>query len=278
MLGKVGGMEQTRKLQLLESLVGTLCAERNAEAPQARDADELWTTFRALVNTRPPWPASKGFLAEQDELLQGLIAETGIHGIDEAAPSSADARLRLWHGDITTLAADAIVNAANSQMLGCWVPGHFCIDNAIHTYAGVQLRLACARIMEEQGHEEPTGQAKATGAYNLPSKHVIHTVGPIANGHPTDLHREQLASCYTSCLDLAASEGLRSIAFCCISTGVFGFPQKEAAEIAIRTVREWLNTSESEMTVVFNVFDEKDEWIYRSLLDLPGFPLPPQLQ
>lgn len=278
MLGKVGGMEQTRKLQLLESLVGTLCAERNAEAPQARDADELWTTFRALVNTRPPWPASKGFLAEQDELLQGLIAETGIHGIDEAAPSSADARLRLWHGDITTLAADAIVNAANSQMLGCWVPGHFCIDNAIHTYAGVQLRLACARIMEEQGHEEPTGQAKATGAYNLPSKHVIHTVGPIANGNPTDLHRELLASCYTSCLDLAASEGLRSIAFCCISTGVFGFPQKEAAEIAIRTVREWLNTSESEMTVVFNVFDEKDEWIYRSLLDLPGFPLPPQLQ
>lgn len=278
MLRKVGGMEQTRKLQLLESLVGTLCAERNAEAPQARDADELWTTFRALVNTRPPWPASKGFLAEQDELLQGLIAETGIHGIDEAAPSSADARLRLWHGDITTLAADAIVNAANSQMLGCWVPGHFCIDNAIHTYAGVQLRLACARIMEEQGHEEPTGQAKATGAYNLPSRRVVHTVGPIANGRPTDLHRDQLAACYASCLDLAASEGLRSIAFCCISTGVFGFPQKEAAEIAIRTVREWLNTSESEMTVVFNVFDEKDEWIYRSLLDLPGFPLPPQLQ
>ena len=259
-------MEQARKLQLLESLVGELCAERDAEPPRTQDADELWTAFRALVNTRPPWPADEGFLATQDELLQSLIAETGIHDVDEATPSLDDGRLRLWRGDITTLSADAIVNAANSQMLGCWVPGHFCIDNAIHTYAGVQLRAECARIMEEQGYEEPTGQAKITGAYNLPSKRVIHTVGPIANGRPTDLHREQLASCYTSCLDLAASEGLRSIAFCCISTGVFGFPQEEAAEIAVRTVREWLDRSESDIIAVFNVFGEKDELLYCELL------------
>ena len=262
-------MDQTRKLQLLESLVGTLCAERDVEPLRTRDADELWAAFRALVNTRPSWPAGDGFLAAQDELLQGLIAEAGIHGIDEAAASSDDERLRLWRGDITTLSTDVIVNAANSQMLGCWVPGHFCIDNAIHTYAGVQLRIECARIMEEQGHEEPTGQAKITGAYNLPSRRVVHTVGPIANGHPTDLHREQLASCYTSCLDLAASESLSSIAFCCISTGVFGFPQEEAAEIAVRPVREWLDRNSADMTVVFNVFGEKDEIIYRELLGLP---------
>ena len=261
-------MEQARKLELLESLVGTLCAERDAEPPRTGDADELWSAFRALVNTRPPWPADKGFLAAQDELLQGLIAETGIHNVDEATPSPADGCLRLWRGDVTTLSADAIVNAANSQMLGCWAPGHHCIDNAIHTYAGVQLRAECARIMEEQGHEEPTGQAKATSAYNLPAKRVVHTVGPIANGRPTDLHREQLASCYASCIDLAASEGLHSIAFCCISTGVFGFPQQEAAEIAARTVKEWLGAHCSDMTVVFNVFGEKDERIYRDLLGI----------
>ena len=197
-------MEQLRELQLLKSLVVALCAERGIESPAEEDADKLWTMFRALVNTRPPWPADESFLAKQDELLQGLIAEAGVHGVDEAAPSRADGRMRLWRGDITTFSADAIVNAANSQMLGCWVPGHHCIDNAIHTYAGVQLRAECACIMEEQGHEEQTGSAKITGAYNLPVKHVIHTVGPIANGRPSDLHREQLASCYRSCLDLAA--------------------------------------------------------------------------
>ena len=160
------------------------------------------------------------------------------------------------------------MNAANSQMLGCWAPGHYCIDNAIHTFAGVQLRIECARIMNEQGHEEPTGQAKITPAYNLPSKHVIHTVGPIANGHPTDLHREQLASSYRSCLDLAAKHGLHSIAFCCISTGVFGFPQREAAEIALSTVRDWLDENNSDMTVVFNVFGADDERFYQELLEL----------
>ena len=261
-------MERDRKLKLLESLVDELCAERGVEPPRTQDADDLWATFRALVNTRPPWPASEGFLAAQDELLQGLIAEMGVHSVDEAAPSPADDRLRLWRGDITTLATDAIVNAANSQMLGCWVPGHHCIDNAIHTYAGVQLRIECARIIEDQGHEEPTGQAKITGAYNLPARRIVHTAGPIANGRPTDLHREQLASCYRSCLDAAASEGLRSIAFCCISTGIFGFPQEEAAGIAVRTVREWLDATGSEMTIVFNVFGEKDERIYKGLLGL----------
>lgn len=261
-------MDNARKTDLLESLVAALCAERGFEPPETEGVDELWKTFRALVNTRPPILASNGWLAMQDELLRGVIAEAGVSDIGDAVPSPIDPRLRLWRGDITTLAVDAVVNAANSQMLGCWVPGHHCIDNAIHTFAGIQLRAECARIMEEQGHEEPTGLAKITPAYNLPSRHVIHTVGPIANGNPIELHRNQLASCYESCLDLAADEGLRTIAFCCISTGIFGFPQREAAEIAVRTARDWLARNESGVTVVFNVFSQEDEAIYQALLGL----------
>lgn len=261
-------MTDERKRELLLSLIPELCAERGMRMESEADSsvDELFSAFRALVNTRPALPASEAFLAGQDELLQGMIAEQGIAEIGDSAPSAVDPRLRLWRGDITALAADAIVNAANSQMLGCWVPGHHCIDNAIHTFAGVQLRLACARLMEEQGHEEPTGAAKITPAYNLPAKHVIHTVGPIAAGRPSARHRIQLASCYRSCLDLAARSGLRSIAFCCISTGVFGFPQKEAARIAIETVRAWLDGHGADMTVIFNVFLASDEEIYRALL------------
>lgn len=243
-----------------------LVRERDEEMPGAETVDELWDEFRALVNTRPPWPASDEFLAAQDELLQGLIAEAGVSGVEDTVPSSLDERLRLWRGDITTFDADAIVNAANSKMLGCWVPRHYCIDNAIHTYAGVQLRIECARIMHEQGYDEPTGQAKITPAYNLPSRFVIHTVGPIAKGHPTRKHRQQLASSYTSCLDLAAGAGLHSLVFCGISTGVFGFPQDEAAEIAVRTVSDWLDEKESSLTVVFNVFSVSAERIYRRLL------------
>ncbi|MBQ9003509.1 MAG: protein-ADP-ribose hydrolase [Eggerthellaceae bacterium] len=262
-------MDAERKAELLARLVRLLEEERGGSACDVVATDDAWLQFRALVNVRPPWPASEEFLAAQDELLQGLIAEAGVHDIDEAVPSPADPRLRLWRGDITTLAADAIVNAANSQMLGCWAPLHYCIDNAIHTFAGVQLRIECARLMAEQGHDEPTGQAKITSAYNLPAKRVIHTVGPIANGSPTDEHCAQLASCYESCLDAAAAEGLRSIAFCCISTGVFGFPQREAAGIAVRTVRAWLDAHGSDMAVVFNVFGESDERIYRGILGDP---------
>ena len=166
-------MDNARKKDLLEALVAGLCAERSYALPRTESTDDLWTAFRALVNTRPPISASNEWLAMQDELLQGMIAEMGVSTVGDATPSPTDPHLRLWRGDITTLEADAIVNAANSQMLGCWVPGHHCIDNAIHTFAGVQLRLACACIMEAQGHEEPTGAAKITQAYNLPSKHVI---------------------------------------------------------------------------------------------------------
>ncbi|MCL3778175.1 MULTISPECIES: protein-ADP-ribose hydrolase [unclassified Actinomyces] len=261
-------MTADRRTTLLTELVRALCLERGTEPPAATSADDLWTVFRALVNTRPPAPADVERLAMQDELLRSMIEEAGTATLADAQASPHDDRLLLWRGDITTLAVDAVVNAANSQMLGCWAPGHHCIDNAIHTFAGTQLRLECARLMRAQGHEEPTGTAKITSAYNLPSRHVIHTVGPIANGHPTDLHRRQLASCYTSCLDLAAAKGLRSIAFCGISTGVFGFPQDEAAPIAVETVRTWLGAHETGIRVVFNVFSADDERVYRGLLGL----------
>ena len=263
-----------RKREVLKHLVAVLIDERSRMMGQPmdlaipEDIDGLWTLFRVLVNIRPPAPAMPAFLDLQDELLRGIAAEKGIATLDDAQPAPDDARLRLWRGDITAFAADGIVNAANSQMLGCWQPGHHCIDNAIHTFSGIQLRQECADMMREQGHEEPTGQAKITRAYNLPAKRIIHTVGPIANGAPTDEHRAQLAQCYRSCLDCAAKAKLGSIAFCCISTGVFGFPQAEAARIAVATVREWLAAHDTDLVVVFNVFSAEDEAYYRTQLGL----------
>lgn len=246
--------------------------DRTAIETDNASTTQLWLAFRALVNMREPWRADTDLLAAQDELLQGMIEEAGIITVDEATPSPLDPRLRLWKGDITTLAADAIVNAANSGMTGCWAPLHYCIDNAIHTFAGMQLRYECARIMIEQGHEEPTGKAKITPAYNLPAKHVIHTVGPIANGALNDKLREQLASSYRSCLEASVEAGDTSVAFCCISTGVFGFPAKDAARIAVDTTRAWLDDRESAgkeiPIIVFNVFRDSDEDIYKRLLEI----------
>lgn len=246
--------------------------DRTAIETDNASTTQLWLAFRALVNMREPWRADTDLLAAQDELLQGMIEEAGIITVDEATPSPLDPRLRLWKGDITTLAADAIVNAANSGMTGCWAPLHYCIDNAIHTFAGMQLRYECARIMIEQGHEEPTGKAKITPAYNLPAKHVIHTVGPIANGALNDKLREQLASSYRSCLEASVEAGDTSVAFCCISTGVFGFPAKDAARIAVDTTLAWLDDRESTgkeiPIIVFNVFLDSDEDIYKRLLEI----------
>lgn len=231
---------------------------------------DQWLAFRSMVNIREAWPCAPRFLKGQDRLLQALIAEAGVVGLDQAEPAPCKpGTLYHWQGDITTLATDSIVNAANSHLTGCWAPLHYCIDNAIHTFAGVQLRLACDKIMRAQGHFEPTAQAKVTGAYNLPSTHVIHTVGPIAQGHPTDLHREQLAQCYAACLDAAVDAGDGSIAFCRISTGVFGFPQAEAASIAVASVNAWLESHpDSRMKVVFNTYLDSDAALYRNLLEL----------
>ena len=241
--------------------------------------------FRALRNVRPPRPVSDEFLRLQDEELQTQLLEKGIVRIenskltiDNSAGSSDCSQLstinsqfsiHLWQGDITRLKIDAIVNAANSQMLGCFYPLHRCIDNAIHSAAGVQLREECHQLMLRQGHEEPTGQAKITKAYNLPCKHVIHTVGPIIpNGIPTEMHKEQLASCYRSVMACANENGLESVAFCCISTGEFRFPNQLAAEIAIKTVSDYLkgNPNCSVKHIVFNVFKDVDLLIYKQLM------------
>lgn len=263
-----GAVNADRKHELLVKLTSELAAERHEAAPsEDASTDVLWDYFRACVNTRPPLQANDTFLADQDELLRGMIADAGIATLQDAAQSTIDERLFLWRGDITTLEVDAIVNAANSQMLGCWVPGHFCIDNAIHTFAGVQLRYECNEIMQAQGHEEPTAQAKLTQGWNLPCKRIIHTVGPIAMGSPTELHSAQLGQCYEKCLDAAAAEDLHSIAFCGISTGVFGFPAEKACRIAVETVRNWLDTHrDANMQVVFNVFSKRNELLYQELL------------
>ncbi len=236
------------------------------ENPRYRDltvpADETKqkTLLRSLMNIRPHCPIGEDFLTVQDAYLQEETARKGVTDITDLTP--IEPGIYLWQGDITTLKCGAIVNAANSGMTGCYVPCHGCIDNAIHTYAGVQLRLACAEFMEKKGHEEETGKAKLTSAYNLPCEYVLHTVGPIITGSVTEKDRELLASCYRSCLELAQQNEIGSVAFCCISTGEFHFPNDEAAKIAVDTVRQYKGDTE----VIFNVFKNVDYEIYRHLL------------
>ena len=272
---------------------------RGIAVPKEEEAQKM--LLRGLMNVRMAKPASLSFQKVQDEYLQMETENKGITKLsslspvavipcltapdadplrgEEAADASGsehhtDAFLYLWQGDITTLAADAIVNAANSAMTGCYIPNHRCIDNAIHTFAGVQLRLYCHAYVQEQAgkkgasYAEPTGQAMLSPAYNLPSKFILHTVGPIVGDALTEEDCKLLASCYTSCLNLASQHQLESIAFCCISTGEFHFPNDRAAEIAIRTVRDWLSghPSSTVTKVVFNVFKNEDLAIYRSLL------------
>lgn len=226
--------------------------------------EEQKKILRALMNVRLPGAVSEEFLNVQDDYLTGELSKKGIVKVTDLKPQQKG--IYVWQGDITRLATDAIVNAANSGMTGCYQPNHTCIDNCIHTFAGVQLRLECAKLMEKQEHEEFTGQAKITSAYNLPCKYVIHTVGPIVQGMLTQKHCKQLVSCYQSCMELAGKNNCRSIAFCCISTGVFCFPNKKAAEIAVQTVMDYREKTGNDMEVVFNVFKNEDYEIYKKLL------------
>ena len=228
--------------------------------------EEQWNLLRSLFNVRPPYPASQEFLKVQDEYLSELVRSRGIVDAESLPASELDPRITLWQGDITTLRCDAIVNAANSALLGCWQPCHSCIDNMIHSLSGVQLRIKCNEIMQAQGHEEETGTAKITPAYNLPCKYVLHTVGPIISGPLRKEDCDLLAGCYQSCLELAAGNNVRSVAFCSISTGVFHFPQQRAAEIAVETVKQFLETDSSIDRVIFNVFTDRDLTIYQKLL------------
>lgn len=222
--------------------------------------------LRSLMNLRPPMPLSPDFLSVQDALLAAEREERGVVEAFALPVTAAHPKITLWQGDITRLRADAIVNAANSALLGCFVPCHGCVDNAIHSAAGLQLRDACSRLMERQGHPEPAGRAKLTRGYNLPASYVLHTVGPIISGRVTARDRAELAGCYRSCLELAAERGLASVAFCCISTGEFRFPRQEAAEIAAAAVAGFLARPTSVQKVIFNVFTHADAEIYRTLL------------
>lgn len=257
---KKKGQEKMTKEKQLDFLIQRLYP--TAELPIT--IDEKFRIFRSLVNVREPSPIDDDFLEVQDKLLQSLIAEKGITNVDELKPIKNN--LYIWRGDITTLKVDAIVNAANSGMLGCFMPCHACIDNAIHTFSGVQLRLECAEIMKAQGQPEPTGTAKITKSYNLPSKHILHTVGPIIQDKVKDEDKKLLANCYRSCLELAEQNKLESIAFCCISTGEFRFPNEEAGIIAVETVSNFMKTANYIKKIVFNVFKEQDEQIYKRLL------------
>lgn len=256
-------MNQTeRRRFLIQELLQEDISYQNISIPA--DEREQKQLLRGLMNIRPPKKINPKFLSVQDEYLKAEIISKGITRLENLEPVAEG--LYLWQGDITTLCCDAIVNAANSGMTGCYVPNHHCIDNCIHSFSGIQLRIDCAEIMSRQGYKEPTGEAKITKAYNLPCKYILHTVGPIVSGCLTDKHCKLLEKCYYSCLSLAAEKELESVAFCCISTGEFHFPNDRAAEVAVQTVKEYQAKNHSDIGVIFNVFKNVDYEIYQNLL------------
>jgi O-acetyl-ADP-ribose deacetylase (regulator of RNase III) len=254
--------QSQRRLILLSSLLKEKRQYQDINIPT--NVDEQKTLLRSLMNVRMASPISREFETVQDEYLTEENKKRGQVNISDLTEIDDD--IYLWKGDITTLCCGAIVNAANSGMTGCYQPCHNCIDNCIHTYAGIQLRNYCNDLMEKQGYPEPTGKAKITPAFNLPCDYVIHTVGPIVQGELNDTHCRQLESCYRSCLEIADENNISSIAFCCISTGVFMFPNEVAGKIAVNTVKNYKAETCSDIKVIFNVFKEYDEQIYANLL------------
>lgn len=258
--------QDERRRFLLAALLRERTPSRAPALPP--DADGQRLLLRALLNLRPPAPVGQTFLRVQDAYLQEELRRRGITDAADLRPVRPG--LYLWRGELTTLRCDAIVNAANSRLLGCFCPNHGCVDNAVHTFAGVQLRLACAALMRAQGHEEEVGGAKRTPAFNLPCKSVLHTVGPQVRGRPTAADEAALAACYDACLTLADEERLKNLAFCCVSTGEYGFPSERAAEVAIRAVETYRARTRSRIEVIFNVFRETDYAVYRALLGADG--------
>lgn len=263
-------MTQEQRLNELLDAFKTESEEyRSLKTPE--DTDDKRRLLRSLMNIRMPRPLTAETLRLQDAYLRTRAEEKGIVELREI-PLIRDG-LSLWQGDITRLAADAIVNAANSRMLGCFRPCHSCIDNCIHTYAGVQLRAECAGQMEKlrlrfgQDYEQPTAVPMLTDGYNLPAKKIVHVVGPIVESRLTAEHEQQLADCYRNTLGLCAENGLRSVAFCAISTGVFRFPKKRAAEIAVDTVSAWLREHPGQIErVIFTVFSDESRELYEQIL------------
>lgn len=255
---------EEQRIWLIRYLVAEKAGDSTVNIPA--DVQSQKDLLRSLMNVRLPAPVSREFVNIQDDYLTAENIAVGVTDANVLLPLKMDDRLCLWQGDMTSLQIDAIVNPANSALLGCFCPLHNCADNLVHSKSGIELRLACEKIMKAQGHEEPAGQAKITPAYNLPSRYVLHTVGPIVGGLVTREDRELLASCYRSCLKLAAEKELKSVAFCCISTGEFRFPNEDAAEIAVEAVKRFLQADKQIQRVVFNVYKDIDLQIYRRLL------------
>lgn len=254
-------MTQTDRLHFL---ISYMQQEKNIEQSVPDSSNERFEVFRGLANERPAVKISREFLDVQDAFLSEYNAGN-VTEFESLKPVKK--QLYIWQGDITALRIEAIVNAANTEMLGCLIPNHNCIDNIIHTKAGAELRLECAELMRKQGRKEAVGRAKITSAYNLPADYVIHTVGPVVQDERvSQMKQDLLAKCYRSCLELARQKEIKTIAFCSISTGVFGYPKEKAAEIAVNTVQEYLEETGSEIKVVFNVFSKDDLKIYKNLL------------
>ena len=254
--------QSERRIFLIEALLKERGEYGKIQLPS--DSNGQRQLLRGLMNIREPKEVPADMREIQDEYLTEEVRRKERVTLDTLTPVRDG--IYLWQGDITRLAVDAIVNAANSGMTGCYIPNHRCIDNCIHTFAGMQLRAECEKMMQRQGYAEPTGRAKITRAYNLPCKYILHTVGPIVGGRLTERECKLLASCYQSCLELAAENQLESVAFCCISTGEFHFPNDKAAEIAVQTVTNFIKQETSVKQVVFNVFKDMDREIYRELL------------
>ncbi len=271
--GDMNGEKTTAQGERLRYLVQAFLqdSEGYAHLPVPPDEEGRRRLLRSLMNIRMPRELPGDVLKIQDEYLTERAREKGVVTLAQI-PVIRDG-LSIWQGDITRLQVDAIVNAANSQMLGCFVPLHACIDNCIHTFAGVQLRAACDREMGRlrrkygKGYEQPTAVPLLTDAYNLPARKVVHVVGPIVSGPLTAELEGELADCYANTLTLCAENELRSVAFCCISTGVFHFPNRRAAQIAVETVEGWLRAHRGQVDrVIFNVFKEEDRGYYEALI------------
>ena len=270
--------QEERLNYLIEKFKEESVEYKNLEMPA--DIEDKKVLLRSLMNVRPPKETSDEILKVQDEYLternkeKGIVYLKDIKTIKETINSKHpySQKISVWQGDITRLSCDAIVNAANSQMLGCFVPMHTCIDNCIHTFAGVQLRNECNKIMNEfrekygDDYEQPTAVPIITDGYNLPAKKVIHVAGPIVTGTLTQTNIKDLQNCYKNILDMCLENNLKSVAFCCISTGVFSFPNKKAAEVAVETVTNWLKQNETKTDRVFNVFKQEDKFCYEKFL------------
>ena len=261
--------QEERLNYLIEVLKNETVQYKNLKIPESIDDKKV--LLRSLMNVRQPKKISKEFLKVQDEYLTERNKEKGIVYLKDIKTVPSSKKISIWQGDITRLSCDAIVNAANSRMLGCFAPMHTCIDNCIHTFAGIQLRNECNEIMNKfrnkygDDYEQPTSVPIITEGYNLPTKKVIHVAGPIVIGSLEQQDIEDLQNCYKNILNMCLGNNLKSVAFCCISTGEFCFPNEKAAEIAVETVKIWLEENKMDR-IIFNVFKDKDKKLYEEFL------------